>query len=703
MKNTELLIAKFIGISLLICMVSQAFSQTGNLKAMNDTIDLYPGVPVVYNILANDTIPANDTLRRVIGGGANHVQCQIIHGSTWVFTFKVPSWGVEGEVQGAYMLMTMSMDTSNAKILFRIHDKSFSYLDINNVRARFTASGIHFFYENAEFEVPKGSGKTSIFSNSLWIGGLDGLDSLHFAGERYRQGPGSGQAGTHPDFYAGPVMDPANYSIYQDTVWNYIWNLKKSEIDFHRAHYWKKGYVAIHDILTWPGNGNVALGQAEKLAPFSDRNGNGIYEPYDGDYPEIRGDQCLFFIFNDDRDVHQESAGEKLRVEIHGMAYAWDLPNDSAFKNTVFLSYKLFNRSQNTYNNVFLGVFTDIDLGYPNDDYIGCDVERNMYFGYNGTPVDGTGQSYAYGANPPVQSVILLAGPLMDADGIDNPRYDNEGHQLCDVSVNGIYFGDNIVDNERFGMRKFVYINNSNAGVPNYMTDPVYAPDYYHTLLGIWKDGSRMIYGGNGHAMAGGYGPECNFMFPGMSDTLNWGVGCVPPNGPVYWTDSTAMNNPQDRRGIGSTGPFTFKPGDSQELDIAFAWARDYSGKSVQGSIGKLRQVTDVVNKSFVSNTLPNGNLFAGILDKTGNEPLPFNIYPNPAFSQVSIAFSPGMVTNATVELISIQGQTLRINEKPDNQNRIAMDVTGLARGFYFIRVSTKDQVVIKKILIVQP
>jgi hypothetical protein len=60
-------------------------------------------------------------------------------------------------------------------------------------------------------------------------------------------------------------------------------------------------------------------------------------------------------------------------------------------------------------------------------------------------------------------------------------------------------------------------------------------------------------------------------------------------------------------------------------------------------------------------------------------------------------------VTNATVELISIQGKTLLVKEKPENQTRVTMDVTGLARGFYFIRVSTKVQVVIKKILVVQP
>ena len=38
-------------------------------------------------------------------------------------------------------------------------------------------------------------------------------------------------------------------------------------------------------------------------------------------------------------------------------------------------------------------IITDIDPGYANDDYLGCDPERGMYDGYNGTPVDGTGQT----------------------------------------------------------------------------------------------------------------------------------------------------------------------------------------------------------------------------------------------------------------------------------------------------------------------
>jgi len=687
---------------LAVCLPS--FSQERGLKAMNDTIDLYPGVPVVYDILANDTIPADDTIKNVFVGGTGLLQCQKAHDSTWkwVFTFTVPSWGYGGDTSFSYRLLTMSLDTNSAKILFRIHDKSYSYLDINNVRARFNSSGNHFFYEDAEYEVPKGSGITTIFTNALWIGGKDGQGQLHFAGERYGQGSTGWTAHTKHDFYAGPIMDSINYSIYQDTIWNYIWNLKKTDIDYHKAHYWDPGYLPIHDILTWPGNGDTSLGQAQRLAPFSDRNADGTYNPYDGDYPEIRGDQALFFIFNDGRDYHSESTGAKLHVEIHGMAYAFDMPDDSAFKNTVFLNYKFYNRSQNTYDSTLLGIFTDIDLGYPDDDYDLCDVERNMFIGYNGTQVDGYGQSYAYGESPPAQAVTLLGGPYMDADGIDNPRYDLSGNQLCDFSVNGVNFGDTIIDNERFGLQKFLYFNNSGGGVPAYMTDPNYAAEYYLFLNGIWKDNSHMIYGGNAHFGSGGYGPDCNFMFPGESDTLNWGVGCVPPNGPVNWTEETAGNNPSDRRGLQVTGPFTFIPGEMQEVDLMFNWARAYGAQSPMASVDKLRQMADQINSAFTINQLPNGNPFYGIGDQRHPSGFLVKIFPNPSLDHLNIIFENGYTAaGTTIELMNSQGKCIKEIIPLLHRNSVIFDVSDIPSGFYFIRLTTTELPIVKKVVVI--
>ncbi|MCX6306085.1 MAG: T9SS type A sorting domain-containing protein [Bacteroidetes bacterium] len=670
---------------------------------MNDTIDLYPGVPRVFNILANDSIPAGSYVKLVSLGGAGHVQCLRSHDSTWTwtFTFTVPFWGYGGNLLSKYSIATIPMDTSSAYILFRIHDKSYSYLDINNVNARFSASGSHFFYDTAQYEVPKGSGKTSMFSNTMWIGGKDGQGQVHFAGERYRQGPVFGPAGTCPDFYAGPVMDSTKYSIYQDTIWNYIWNLKKSDIDYHRAHFTDAGYTPIHDILTWPGNGKTSLGQAPQLAPYIDENENSIYDPLNGDYPAIRGDQALFFIFNDDRGQHYESQGAKLRVEIHGMAYAYDMPEDSALKNTVFLYYRLYNRSQTTYDSTLLGIFSDIDLGYANDDYVGCDVERSMYFGYNGMPIDGTGQSNAYGENPPTQSVTLLAGPYMDADGIDNPRYDLNGNQLCDFSVNGLNFGDSVADNERFGLQRFLYINNSNSGVPSYMQDPNYAPEYYQLLCGKWKNGTTMVYGGNGSPTAGGYGPECRFMFPGESDTLNWGVGCAPPNGPVNWTEETAKNNPGDRRGLGVTGPVTFKPGDIQEVDLAFSWARDYTSDNPLGSLAKLRLITDKINKAFASNRLPDGTLINGFSDQHKPCDLLATVYPNPSRDQLTIkSVNEFLPANTVIDLVTTQGSCVQSIVTTNRTKLVHLDISQIPPGVYFIRIKTGEGQVVKKAVV---
>jgi hypothetical protein len=58
---------------------------------------------------------------------------------------------------------------------------NYKYLDINNVRTLCYSYGNGWFLEIAEYEIPKGSGKTSMFSFSLWIGGIDLNNNLKLA------------------------------------------------------------------------------------------------------------------------------------------------------------------------------------------------------------------------------------------------------------------------------------------------------------------------------------------------------------------------------------------------------------------------------------------------------------------------------------------------------------------------------------------
>lgn len=387
--------------------------------------------------------------------------------------------------------------------IIRLSAQTVAYdsIDINNINARINANGNLFwdFIGTAKFEVPKGSGKHTIFNSTLWLAGLDSIDTLHVAAERYEQ--------VGHDFWAGPVSNI--YDSAYDAKWNKVWKIKKSDIDYHLAHCWQTGYVPAQVLLDWPANGDTILGQQKITAPFYDWNHDGIYDPYAGDYPLIKGDEAVYYIYNDDRLPHTESYGNKLETEIHAMAYAFACNEDSALWNTLFINYKFYNLSNTTYNNAYVGIFTDTEIGYGNDDYLGSDVQRGSFYSYNGTDIDGTGQTWAYDSFPPSQSVTFLAGPYMDPDGIDNPS------GMCDNSINGANFGNGTIDDERYGMNKFIYFRNS----PDEMGDPFTAKEYYFYLKGIWKDDTVMQWGGNAHAPGPGVcGPTCNFMFPADTD-----------------------------------------------------------------------------------------------------------------------------------------------------------------------------------------
>jgi len=190
-------------------------------------------------------------------------------------------------------------------------------------------------------------------------------------------------------------------------------------------------------------------------------------------------------------------------------------------------------------------------------------------------------------------------------------------------------------------------------------------------------------------------------MFPGESDTLNWGVGCAPPNGPKNWTEETAGINPRDQRGLGVTGPVTFKPGDVQELDIAFVWARDYTNPGHWASVDKLRHMADIVNKAFATNTLPNGNVIYGVKEPKKPSAVSLRIYPNPASDKLNIVFGQEKsLTHATIGLINSQGNCFRSHDVTNPGNTVTMDISGVPAGFYFIRVMSEEDVVVKKIVI---
>lgn len=549
----------------------------------------------------------------------------------------------------------------------------FRFLHVNNVRARINTGGDMWWnLDNiSQYYIPAETSKTSVFSGSLWIGGLDINNQLKLAAIRYR--------GSGTDYYTGPLTIDGTAAIDEETCseWDKFFLINRAEVDefiqwFNSTNKAEEfpGYTIPQAILEYPAHGDIEKGQSYYLAPFRDVDGDGDYDPNQGDYPYyditnelcplnfvgdpdyiptptmetelyedyfggilvdqvLKGDETLWWIFNDKGNVHNETEGSPIGMEIRSQAFGFTT-NDE-INNMTFYSYEIINRSTYELTQTYFSPWIDTDLGFAFNDFVGCDVGRGLGYCYNGTPVDEGGPE-AYGEQPPAVGVDFFQGPYMDPDSSDNPAYQGDGllgPSIDDCSIvsfdgslvsltygrndsaqgvfrvdasaiNGVNFGNGIVDDERFGMRRFVYHNNGGAA---YWNDPSEAPKYYNFLRGIWNDNTRMLYGGNGHVTSGALGPECDFMFAGDSDPCNWGTQGLPPNGGynqdgLYWTEENEGNNPNDRRFMQSAGPFTLKPGAVNYITVGIPWARAISG-GPWASVELLRVVDDKCQALF--------------------------------------------------------------------------------------------------------
>ena len=395
--------------------------------------------------------------------------------------------------------------TSKAQVL---HINS---LQVNNLKYSIMSNGdIHRGGGTSTLsEFPNGSNLSCVHTQTLWLGGIDQNNELRLAAHTYRQSGGS-------DFFPGPKAN--TYDADYDDRYNDVWYLTREEIEQHIASYNTNGYIVPDNIASWPANGDVLNGEAAQLAPYADLNANGIYEPELGDHPLIRGSKALFIMFNDSRENHTESGGQKTDTEVHLMVYAYENTGEVSNDNVVFSHYEIYNRSEtNSFSNFYVGSWLDFDIGHYNNDFIGTHVPHNMIYGYNGTASDVNG----YGDNPPAFGYKLLNEPLVHS----------------------------------------MYYNNSPSSING---NPVTPSDYFNYMQSKWKNGNQLINPIDSSSI--------NFVYPGESDTLNY------PN----WSEVNSGNMPNDRRMLGSTYIQNFGPGNKFCLDYVSIFARDTSLNNIE-------------------------------------------------------------------------------------------------------------------------
>ncbi|HXG39290.1 MAG TPA: T9SS type A sorting domain-containing protein [Bacteroidota bacterium] len=207
-------------------------------------------------------------------------------------------------------------------------------------------------------EWPKGTGKKAIFASGIWIGATVG-GSVRTAVASYSS-----------EFSPGPVVggaaaDPndVRYRVYKINAGD---NAETNR-----------------DYAEWP---------ADLGAPVN----------VDGS-PKIIGDQTLFSVYNDLDPARHYLGSSPLGVEVQQTTFGFN--QSGARENTVFLRFKIVNKSSALWKDTYIGVWSDPDLGDYRDDLVGIDTSRTLGFVYNGGMTDGI-----YGTPPPAAGYDILKG-----------------------------------------------------------------------------------------------------------------------------------------------------------------------------------------------------------------------------------------------------------------------------------------------------
>lgn len=587
-------------------------------------------------------------------------------------------------------------------------NKHFRSISVSNIKTMFNGSGAMFWdYEDTQFNVPKDAPTSTIFASGLWLGGYDNGGNLKIAAEA------DNSTSTDKDYWAGYTGD----GRYFHTDWiDKVWKIRQSELrDFQNDI--ADGHLTRpipHDILTWPAIGNPhfkgtidsVLSIDEPLADFIDVNSDGIYNAYDGDYPVMKGDEMLCWIFTDSKDIHTITKGDPIKADIIARAYGYDCPSNPAIYNTLFVEFDITNVNSTDIDSFFAGMWTDFGLGCPMDDFIGCDTISNSYFAYN-DGIDGQGgcgNFPSYGANPPIQSISFLNQSL------DHFIYYSTGG---------------------FGM----------SFVPNNATE------FYNVLTSKWVDGSPLYATGTGYQEIGA---TTNYAFPGNPSIL------------TDWSMCTTNIVGSDWRTVGSTGPHSIPSGESMTLSLAYTFHENIPSPcpdistDVKNNNAAVKTAFDNNNLDWIPNlgtdrTIdPNSTIIlepnvAGtyewsdnstnptlsvttpgiysvtITDANGcektdevditaytntgkiNSNINMAVFPNPVKKHLNIDFEiKKEQTNFTFNLVNMLGQVLQSKIVANSKGHIILDVQEVPTGIYFLTAEMEGDTIITEKIIIQ-
>lgn len=223
------------------------------------------------------------------------------------------------------------------------------------------------------------------------------------------------------------------------------------------------------------------------------------------------GDQTLWTVYNDADSrmrLVEDMSTEPLGIEVQQTVWASD---NTADETVLHVKYKLYNRGGNQIDSFYIGFWVDPDLGDAADDLVGCDSLNGILFCYN------QGSDVYYPAGVPAWGGIVESGPVVPSVG--------------DVAM---FDGNTLYDYKNVGMSSFTRHTNG--------TDPQNPSEVFSCMKGLTREGLP-------------------YSDPTTADETKFPYSGDPVMG-SGWLDEYG----EDKRLMINFGPFSFAPGDSQQV-----------------------------------------------------------------------------------------------------------------------------------------
>jgi hypothetical protein len=514
----------------------------------------------------------------------------------------------------------------------------YSFLNANNISSVFCNTGI--FNKDPRtanapgFEWPKGSGKFAFLSSGLCLSArVNGV---------IRQAMSSYTG----EFTSGICIDSipytdANYKIYKVSIGD---NQNNNP-----------------DWANW--GLMVPYG-----APYRDVNNNGIYEPAI-DTPGVKNAASTIFVCMTDgfSATHTSTEGFgggtlPLFAEVHLTAWCYSQPS---YNNMQFIKYEIINKGKRNWNGIYLTFVCDPNLGYPLDDYVGCDTIRKLSFCLNGRNTDSV-----YGIAPPAVGIVLLKG-------------------LSNKSI---------TPNVDLGLTSFAAYNSFNVTCETNPANPLQA---YLFMKGFKNDSSAWLDATNG---IGNYYVKTKYCYLGDPEAY---VGWIEKKGRIENCnrDSTGVfwsfNNYGDRKFLFSSGSdnLIMNPGDTQVVYLSQLVAR---GTTDINSVTKLKQLSINAIVFYLS------GFVIGINQISSSVPDFYKLYqnyPNPFNPITKIEYQIKNADFVSLKIYDINGREVEtlVNEKQSPGTYEAIwNASNYPSGIYFYKIQAGDFSETRKMVLIK-